>query len=126
MEESDLILAELRRIRVLLTRLVVFVALFLLLVVAPVLGWLSWVGYAWTLKPLDLSSKSSVAEFPQADAKAMKFAQDVPEMARKLEESLLNLVREAYPSSEGVKKSRFPIVESTSTFVRKALPVESK
>lgn len=48
MEESDLILAELQRIRLLLSRLVVFLAVFSLLVVFPALAWLSWCGYTLT------------------------------------------------------------------------------
>ncbi len=68
MEESSLILAELQRIRVLLSRFVVFVAVFSLLIVLPALALVSLASWA-VVRPMDPADKAAFQQMErEADA----------------------------------------------------------
>lgn len=74
---------ELYRIRVLLSRFVIFVAIFLLLVVGPVLGWLSWVGYVWTLRPIDADTQEQLRKIDEEVSESMRQAEAAAEQVRR-------------------------------------------
>lgn len=83
MEYSDAAALELYRIRVLLSRFVIFVAIFLLLVVGPVLGWLSWVGYVWTLRPIDADTQEQLRKIDEEVSESMRQAEAAAEQVRR-------------------------------------------
>lgn len=106
-----MILAEVQRIRVLVRRFIAFVAAFSLLVVLPAMALLCWASWL-VVSPANMLTKAQLGE-----AKTLK--KYVGDGAARPDMITIHSVQVP-------REGRYPIVESTSTISRKALPVEGK